>query len=148
VELAPKKTNAASHAVEMTRRGKRGKLKSKFSTLSTALGNPAKSAGFPHFHSDDGWFSHNKNEQQKEMFKSNILKLQDDKPKVTFLNCLTGLAFLRLGGLVCFAAEPAFNGILEFPDSFTQPFAQFRQLAGTKDDQDNDKDENNVGRLE
>jgi hypothetical protein len=35
----------------MTRRGKRGKLKSKFSTLSTALGNPAKSAGFPHFHS-------------------------------------------------------------------------------------------------
>jgi hypothetical protein len=38
----------------MTRRGKRGKLKSKFSPLSTALGNPAKGAGFPHFHSDDG----------------------------------------------------------------------------------------------
>ncbi len=25
-----------------------------FSTLPSALGNPAKNAGFPHFHSDDG----------------------------------------------------------------------------------------------
>jgi hypothetical protein len=47
-------------AVEMTPRGKRGKLKnqSEFSTLSTGLGNPAKnqSAGFPHFHRADGGF--------------------------------------------------------------------------------------------
>jgi hypothetical protein len=28
--------------------------KSEFPTLSTALGNPAKGAGFPHFHSDGG----------------------------------------------------------------------------------------------
>jgi hypothetical protein len=28
--------------------------KGEFPTLSTALGNPAKSAGFPHSHSDDG----------------------------------------------------------------------------------------------
>jgi hypothetical protein len=45
-------------AVEMTPRGKRGKLKNKgeFSTLSTGLGNPAKTkdAGFPHFHRAGG----------------------------------------------------------------------------------------------
>jgi len=28
--------------------------KGEFPTLSTALGNPAKGAGFPHFHSDGG----------------------------------------------------------------------------------------------
>ena len=28
--------------------------KGEFSPLPSALGNPAKSAGFPHFHSDDG----------------------------------------------------------------------------------------------
>ena len=41
-------------AVEMTGRGKRGKPKSRFPTLSTALGNPAKAAGFPHSHSYGG----------------------------------------------------------------------------------------------
>jgi hypothetical protein len=30
--------------------------KSEFPTLSTALGNPAKGAGFPHFHSDGGGY--------------------------------------------------------------------------------------------
>jgi hypothetical protein len=35
--------------VEMTGRGKRGKPKSRFPTLSTALGNPAKSSGIPTF---------------------------------------------------------------------------------------------------
>jgi len=48
-------------AVEMTPRGKRGKLKnpSEFSTLSTGLGNPAKNkgAGFPHFHRAEGGFT-------------------------------------------------------------------------------------------
>jgi hypothetical protein len=34
--------------------GEKSKSKSDFSTVSTALGNPAKGAGFPHSHSDDG----------------------------------------------------------------------------------------------
>jgi hypothetical protein len=41
----------ASRAVEMTHGGKRGKPKPGFPPLSTALGNPAESAGFPHSHS-------------------------------------------------------------------------------------------------
>jgi hypothetical protein len=40
--------------------------KSEFPTLSSALGNPAKSAGFPHFHSDDGGYLTPKNIKGKE----------------------------------------------------------------------------------
>jgi hypothetical protein len=63
--------------------------KSEFPTLSSALGNPAKSAGFPHFHSDDGGYAA---PQPTRMMiaMGNIFKLQDDQPKVTFSNCLTG----------------------------------------------------------
>ena len=43
-----------SLAVEMARRGNRGKSNPDFSTVPTALGNPATDAGFPHFPSHDG----------------------------------------------------------------------------------------------
>jgi hypothetical protein len=80
----------ATLAVEMTRRGKRWKTQTaSFPTLSSALGNPAKGAGFPHFHSDDGGCLTQKKDR-KVMSKSYIPKLQDDRSKVTFLNCLTG----------------------------------------------------------
>jgi len=56
-------------AVEMPPRGKRGKLKkqNEFPTLSTGLGNPAKSesAGFPHFHSAGCRIIYKKGDQEK-----------------------------------------------------------------------------------
>lgn len=68
-------------AVEMTRPGNRGKVKSNsdFSTVSTALGNPAKSqsAGFPHSHSAGG-----------ETYLSNKTPNQDQKPRVPNRNFL------------------------------------------------------------
>jgi hypothetical protein len=51
-----------------------------FPTLSSALGNPADNAGFPHFHSHDGgWFA-TQSERKRQ------------PGRVTFLNCLTGPA--------------------------------------------------------
>jgi hypothetical protein len=67
------------------------KDKSEFPTLSSALGNPAKTKA-PDFHiptATAAAVSHKK-KGRKPTSKSNILKLQDDSSKVTFLNCLTG----------------------------------------------------------
>jgi hypothetical protein len=58
---------------------------SEFPTLPSALGNPAKNAGFPHFHSHDGGGGRTPNSTTM----GNISKLQNDQPKVTFLDCLT-----------------------------------------------------------
>ena len=50
-----RRKTVSRQAVEMSRRGKRGKLKNEFPSLPSALGNPATNAGFPHSHSpDDG----------------------------------------------------------------------------------------------
>jgi hypothetical protein len=67
-------------AMEMTRGGKRGKLKKpkRVSPLSTALGNPAK-ARTPDSHIPTA-----------PAATGNIAKLQDDSAKVTFLYRLTG----------------------------------------------------------
>ena len=66
----------------MTRRGKPGKLQKQRRVSHASLGawksGQSKNAGFPHSHSDDGG-------------AGNILTWQDDSPKVTFLNGLTGL---------------------------------------------------------
>jgi hypothetical protein len=53
-------------AVEMMRRGKRGKLKGEFPPLSTALGYPAQSAGFPPFHRAGGGLISTRKEQKNE----------------------------------------------------------------------------------
>src|SRR5207245_10377939 len=43
---------------------------------------------------------------------------------------------------------PAADGILELPNSFPQALAQFRQLSGAENEQDDQQYEENVGRLE
>jgi hypothetical protein len=42
---------------------------SEFPTLSTGLGNPAKGAGFPHFHRADGGFNPQGREEEKMKLK-------------------------------------------------------------------------------
>jgi hypothetical protein len=45
--------------------------KSEFPTLSTGLGNPPKTAGFPHFHRADGGFYSQGRREEKMQSKPN-----------------------------------------------------------------------------
>jgi hypothetical protein len=64
--------------------------KDEFPTLSTALGNPAKGAGFPHFHSDGGGCLTHEKTKEKQWHRVTFLSCKTIHPKVTFSNCLTG----------------------------------------------------------
>ena len=81
-------------AVEMTRRGKRGKLQRQKRVFPSFL-RAWKSGKKPKrristFPQRRRRLSRTKRKAENRLSKSNILKLQDDSSKVTFLNCLTG----------------------------------------------------------
>ena len=83
-------------AVEMTRRGKRGKLQRQKRVFPSFL-RAWKSGKKPKrristFPQRRRRLSRTKRKAENRLSKSNILKLQDDSSKVTFLNCLTGAA--------------------------------------------------------
>jgi len=49
----------------------KSKSKNDFSTVPTALGNPAKDAGFPHFHRAGGEFYSHGRREEKMTWKPN-----------------------------------------------------------------------------
>jgi hypothetical protein len=83
---------AALHAVGMTRRGKRGKLERQVSPSFHRAWKSGKKHRIPTF-PQRRRLLHTTKTNKKETSKSYILKLQDDRSKVTFLNCLTGTSY-------------------------------------------------------
>jgi len=80
----------------MTRRGKRGKLKKRVSHSFHRAWKSGQRRRIPTFPQRRRRLSHRRKSQRKTMALGNISKLQDDSPKVTFLNCLTGSLLPRL----------------------------------------------------